>query len=189
MAFAKIAISLGQDTLADYVRQFGFLDPHDLDGIPTAAGNFPLEFIGDPELGWAGIGQSTDMVCPYSLLRFVSAVANDGVLCEPKLINDGEPSVRSRFMSAETARRLQNMMNYNVINHYDGEARFPGLKLCAKTGTAELGDGTSHAWFTGFLMDEEHPYAFVVFVEQGGGGLSVAGTVANSILQYAIRNT
>ncbi len=189
VAFAKISILLGQDTLAQYVRQFGFLDPHELDGIPTAAGNFPLEFVGDPELGWAGIGQSTDMICPYSLLRFVSAVANDGVLCEPKLINDGEPAIRSRFMAADTARRLQNMMSYNVINHYDGAARFPGLKLCAKTGTAELGDGTSHAWFTGFLADEDHPYAFVVFVEQGGGGLSVAGTIANAILQYAVRNT
>ena len=189
VAFAKIAISLGQDTLASYVRQFGFLDPHELDGIPTAAGNFPLEFIGDPELGWAGIGQSTDMICPYSLLRFVSAVANDGILVEPKLINDGEEPVRSRYLETNTAQRLQKMMNYNVVNHYEGEYRFPGLKLCAKTGTADLGDGTSHAWLTGFLLGDAHPYAFVVFVEQGGGGLTVAGSLANTVLQYAIRNT
>ncbi|MBR5095200.1 MAG: penicillin-binding protein [Oscillospiraceae bacterium] len=186
VAFAKIAIMLGQDTLARYVRQFGFLDRQELDGIPTAAGNFPLEFVGDPELGWAGIGQSTDLVCPYALLRFVSAVANDGILCEPKLIDDGEETVLSRYMSAETAAQLQQMMRYNVVHHYEGDVNFPGLPLCAKTGTAELGDGTSHAWFTGFLLDDEHPYAFVVFVEQGGGGLTVAGAAANKILQFAI---
>ena len=96
VAFAQIAIQVGQDTLVRYVRDYGFLDGHSLDGIPTAAGSFPLEFVGDPELGWAGIGQSTDLVCPYSLLRYVSAIANDGVLCEPKLIRDGEEPKRSR---------------------------------------------------------------------------------------------
>lgn len=185
VAFSKIAIMLGQDTMVQYVRQYGFLDRQSLDGIPTAAGNYPLDFVGDPELGWSGIGQSTDLICPYSLLRFVSAIGNGGVLCEPKLIRDGD-SLRSRYMEADTAERLTRMMNYTVATHYKGDKLFPGLKLCAKTGTAELGDGTSHAWFAGFLLDEEHPYAFVVFVERGGGGLTVAGKIANIVLQYAV---
>ena len=186
VAFAQIAVMLGQDTMIDYVRQYGFLDSHSLDGIPTAAGSYPLDFVGDPELGWSGIGQSTDLVCPYSLLRFVSAVANGGTLCEPKLINDGKAAKTVSFMKADTAETLGAMMSYNVVNHYGGESNFPGLKLCAKTGTAELGDGTSHAWFAGFLQDEEPPYAFVVLVEQGGGGLSAAGSLANTLLQAAV---
>ena len=59
---------------------------------------------------------------------------------------------------------------------------------CAKTGTAELGgDLTSHAWFVGFLDDEEHPYAFVVLVENGGGGLTVASPIAYRVLQHCMR--
>ena len=76
-------------------------------------------------------------------------------------------------------------MSYNVQAHY-GAWNFPGLNICAKTGTAEVGDGTSHAWFTGFLLDDAHPYAFVVLVENGGGGLGVAGPVANAVLQEAV---
>lgn len=186
VAFAKITTLVGQEEMVRHVRDYGFLDGHDLDGIPTAAGSYPLEFVGDPELAWSGIGQSTDLICPYSLLRYVSAIANDGVLCEPKLIRDGEMSLRSRFLAADTAQKLKRMMNYNVSAHYEGDTNFPGLSLCAKTGTAELGDGTSHAWFTGFLLDEQHPYAFVVFIERGGGGLSQAGAAANQILQYAV---
>lgn len=186
VAFAQIAVALGQDTMIDYVKDYGFLDSHSLDGIPTAAGSYPLEFVGDPELGWSGIGQSTDLVCPYSLLRFVSAVGNGGTLCEPKLICDGKQAKTVSFMKSKTAETLASMMSYNVANHYGGESNFPGLKLCAKTGTAELGDGTSHAWFAGFLQDEEHPYAFVVLVEQGGGGLSTAGSLANTVLQFAV---
>lgn len=184
-AFAQIAVMIGQDTLLEYVKDFGFLSAHSLDGIPTAAGTFPTEFVGDPELAWAGIGQSTDTVCPYTMLRYVSAIANNGVLCEPKLIMDGKDAVKSRLIEAGTAQKLQEMMSYNVAAGY-GSDRFPGVNICAKSGTAELGDGTSHAWFTGFLQDEAHPYAFVVMIERGGGGLTNAGAVANTLLQAAV---
>ena len=186
VAFSRLAVTLGQDTMIRYVRQYGFLDAHELDGIPTAAGSYPLEFVGDPETGWSGIGQSTVLVNPFAMLRYVSAIANDGVLCEPSLILDGKAPEMSRLVEVSTAEKLKEMMSYNVVSHYGGEERFPGLRLCAKTGTAEVGDGTTHAWFTGFLDDPEHPYAFVVMIERGGGGLTVAGQVAKSVLQWAV---
>ena len=186
IAFAQIAISVGQREMVNHVRAYGFLDPHSLDGIPTAAGSYPLDFVGDPETAWSGIGQSTDLICPYSMLRFVAAIANDGILVEPKLIDDGRPAEQSLLVNPDTAKTMQELMRNNVIQTY-GDNRFPGLEVCGKTGTAEVGDGTDHAWFTGFLKDEEHPYAFIVFVERGGGGLSVATPIANTVLQAAMR--
>ena len=188
VAFSKIATLVGQDNMVKYVRGFGLIDPHRLGDIPTAAGSYPLDFVGDPELGWSGIGQSTDLVNPYAMLCFVSAIANNGVLVEPTMIQGGKPPVKSRFMSAGTADKLKQMMAFNVSYAYDGDFRFTGLKLCAKTGTAELGgDLTSHAWFVGFLDDEEHPYAFVVLVEHGGGGLSVASPIAYRVLKHCMQ--
>ena len=188
VAFSKIATLVGQDSMVKYVRTFGFLDSHRLGDIPTAAGSYPLEFVGDPELGWSGIGQSTDLVNPYAMLRFVSAIGNGGVLVDPTMVQGGKPPVKSRFMASETADRLRQMMAYNVSYAYDGDFRFTGLKLCAKTGTAELGgDLTSHAWFVGFLDDEEHPYAFVVLVENGGGGLTVASPIAYRVLKHCMQ--
>ena len=187
--FAQLAVRVGQNTMADYVRQYGFLDSQSLDGIKTAVGNYPLEFVGDPETGWSGIGQSTDLVCPYSMLRFVCAIANGGVLIEPKLINDGSSPISERFMDASTAAVLKQMMSYTAQTSYDAEHNFPNLKICAKTGTAEIGDGTSNAWFVGFLDDEEHPYAFVTMIERGGGGLAMAGTLTNKFLQDYIYNS
>ncbi|MBQ3210360.1 MAG: hypothetical protein IJB09_02570 [Oscillospiraceae bacterium] len=189
VAFAQMAVKLGQDTMVKYVRQYGFLDKQSLDGIPTVAGSYPTEFVGDPELGWSGIGQSTDLVCPYAMLRFVCAIANDGVLLEPKMIDDGKAPRAERFMEAGTAKKLREMMSYNVSYSYGGEDTFPGLNMCAKTGTAEIGDGDTHAWFVGFLDDEEHPYAFVTMVERGGGGLYVAGNTTSRILQEYIANS
>lgn len=186
-AFAQISVSLGQDTMVEYVKKYGFLDKSALDGIETAAGSYPTEFVGDPELAWSGIGQSTDLVCPYSLLRYVAAIGNGGILSEPRLIMSGAEPVKTRLIEADTAEKLGELMSYSVVSHY-GADRFPGLDICAKTGTAELGDGTSHAWFAGFLADDAHPYAFVVLVEHGGGGLSAAGSVANAVLQTAVGN-
>lgn len=181
--FAQLAVRVGQSTMAEYARMYGLLDRQSLDGIKTAAGNYPTEFVGDPETGWSGIGQSTDLVCPYSMLRFVCAVANGGILAEPRLINDGQAPIYERFMDAGTADYLKQLMSYTAETAYDAEHNFPGLKICAKTGTAEIGDGTSNAWFVGFLDDEEHPYAFVTMIERGGGGLTTAGSVTNKFLQ------
>ena len=185
VVFAQLAVELGYERMLRSARAFGFLDSQRLDGIATAAGSFPAEYPGDPELGWAGIGQSTDLVCPYSMLRFVAAIANDGELSRPRLIRDGSLGETSRLLPAETARGLRRLMHYNVVNGY-GEDRFPGLRVCAKTGTAERGDGSSNAWFVGFLADDQHPYAFVVMIERGGSGLNAAGSLANEILQYAV---
>ena len=187
VAFAQIAVSLGQDTMVKYVNDLGLLDRHELDGIPTAKGSYPTEFVGDPELAWSGIGQSTDLVCPYSLLRIVSAIANDGIIVEPKLIMDGKTPQSSRLLERTTAEKMKELMAFNVSYHYGGSETFPDLNICAKTGTAETGTGTTHSWFAGFLDDEAHPYAFVTFVEDGGDGLGTAGVLTNKILHYYLR--
>ena len=187
VAFAQIAVMLGQDTMIDYVTKYGFLDSQSLSGIDTVKGVYPLEFVGDPELGWSGVGQSTDLVCPYTMLRFLCAVANEGMLIEPEIVRSLDEAEPVRFMNADTAKKLAEMMNYTVVEHY-GEDAFPGLKLCAKTGTAELSGGAPHSWFVGFLADEEHPYAFVTLVERGGFGISAAGGVTNEVLQWAVKN-
>ena len=76
------------------------------------------------------------------------------------------------------------MMDYTVDYNYSSAMDIGTLPLCAKSGTAELGDETSHAWFTGYLRDGA-PLAFVVVLERGGGGLTQAGPVALSVLNTA----
>lgn len=183
-AFAEISLELGADALAQYAKGLGFTDAQKLDSITTAAGSFTEGAAGSANLAWSGIGQYEDLICPYSMLRLVSTIANGGSVVEPTLLLDNTND-STTLLKTSTANKLRDMMNYNVRAHY-GTNTFPGLNLCAKTGTAEVGDGTSHAWFTGFLLDDAHPYAFVVLVENGGGGLSVAGSVANTVLQAAV---
>ena len=90
-----------------------------------------------------------------------------------------------KIYSAETCQRLKEMMRNNVLTQY-GQAQFGDLPVCAKSGTAEVGGGQQpHAWFAGFIDDPEHPLAFVVLVENGGGGAAEAGSIAAKLLAQA----
>jgi cell division protein FtsI/penicillin-binding protein 2 len=185
VAFGELSLELGAEKLAEYAEKFGLTTQHDLSGIPTAAGAFDLGKTGSIDEAWSGIGQYNDLVNHYAMLRYVSAIANGGELCEPTLLPRRLPGRSTELLPPDTAGQIADMMEYNVQNSY-GSWSFPGLAICAKSGTAELGDGTSHAWFTGFLKDDAHPYAFVVVIEHGGGGLKNAGAVANAVLQAAV---
>ena len=183
-AFANLALELGGETLARYAMELGLSGQLSLNGAVTTPGRVDSFADDSADLAWAGVGQATDLICPLAMLRFTAAIANGGTAAEPTLLC-GQRAETAALLSAETAQQLKSMMNYNVVAAY-GAGNFPGLKLCAKSGTAEVGDGTSHAWFTGFLDDEAHPYAFVVMIENGGGGARNAGPVANAVLQKAL---
>ena len=185
-AFGAIALELGADTLAEYAQKLGITQELTLDGMTIPAGSFDKAEEGSIGLAWSGIGQYNDLVVPYALVRYVSAIANGGSVMEPTLLGHGTLDRATEILSSETAAQISAMMNNNVKTAYGGEWTFPGLDVSAKTGTAEVGDGTSHAWMTGFLNDPNHPYAFVVLVENAGGGLTNAGPVANQVLQAAV---
>lgn len=185
-AFGAIALELGADTIAEYAEKFGLTQELSLDGMTVTAGSFDKAEADSIGLAWSGIGQYNDLVVPYALVRYVAAIANGGSVYEPTLLGHGTLSRETELLSADTAARISEMMNNNVQTAYGGQWTFPGLNVSAKTGTAEVGDGTSHAWMTGFLNDAEHPYAFVVLVENAGGGLTNAGPVANQVLQAAV---
>ena len=197
VAFAQMAEELGADTLKKYTEKAGLTDSYSIDGLPTAKGTFDFNGITDGQLGWAGVGQYKDQVNPCSLMVYMGAVANGGKAAKPCLIQKtvsplGIPSLphvttrTGTLISSGTASKLADMMAANVEKTY-GTKRFPNMDICAKSGTAEVGEGeTPHAWFAGFLRNEDAPYAFVVLVENGGGGSSVAGTVAGKVLDIMV---
>ncbi|MGN1442699.1 MAG: M56 family metallopeptidase, partial [Acutalibacteraceae bacterium] len=68
VAFAQIAVQLGADNLNNAFQQAGLATPHKtIDRITSTAGSFSTSTENSKsEIGWAGIGQSTTLVNPYS---------------------------------------------------------------------------------------------------------------------------
>ncbi len=190
--FAELALELGADLLNNYASKFALTKSISIDGIKTNAGSFEKAESDTADLAWSGIGQYNDLVCPAGMLRFIGAIANGGVALDISLIHDKGlaeliPPGSQRLLSKATSGKIATMMNYNVYKTY-GEGNYPGLELFAKSGTAEVGsDAPPHAWFVGYITNEEYPLAFVVVVENGGSGSQTAGPIANTVLQAAIK--
>jgi peptidoglycan glycosyltransferase len=194
--FADITLRLGMDTLKEYVKKSGLTTSYSVNGIRTTPSSFEFPSSKVTE-AWTGIGQYKDLVNPCSMMVYMGAVANGGKSVEPKIISslkfsNGMPadfdwtSKTDELIKASTAKKLRSMLRNDVISNY-GQANFPGLKLYAKSGTAELGNGKQpHSWFTGFIKNPGYPYAFIVLVENGGWGSETAGSVANTVLQKVV---
>ncbi|NBH77363.1 penicillin-binding protein [Clostridiaceae bacterium] len=190
--FAELAVELGAEVMQAYTDKAGLSGSYSVSGIATEPGRFTFAGATENELGWAGCGQHHDRVNPCSLMVYMGAVANGGQAAVPQLIQSVHTSFGfSTYWYREkqtdvliepgTAGRLADAMSYTA--EYTGKGRFGNIDICVKSGTAEVGGGKQpNAWFTGFIRDPAHPYAFVVLVENGGGGSSVAGAVAAQVL-------
>ena len=196
VVFGEIAAELGPKTLMRYAEQVGVTRRYSFDGTTTAVGSFDVSNAAESELAWAGIGQYTDQINPCQYMTYMGAIANGGSAAEPFLVKEvtygdsvkykASTSSTGRLLDSTTAGRLADMMHNAVVNVY-GEWNFAGLYAGGKSGTAENGGGkAANAVFAGFLQDSDYPLAFIVVVEEGGGGASVCTPILSQVLSACV---
>lgn len=194
-AFATLATQVGGKTLEKYAKEAGLTSKVNVNGLNTAAGSFTAG-TSDNDVGWSGVGQYKDLVNPCAELTLMGCIAQGGSAATPRLLKSvtsskGLPVAHVTTETskigwkADTCDKIRTLMHNNVTSNYSKNLDFDGLNVCAKSGTAEVGTSKPHAWFVGFVEDSAYPYAFVVVVENGGWGSSVAGGVAASLLKAA----
>lgn len=191
VAFGELAAELGAGVLQEYAEKLGLTGSISCEGYKTAPGKIDLSGADDGDVAWAGIGQYTDQVGALAFLRYMGAIANGGSAAEPYLMQrvrkgddityEAETKLTSAMIQPETAGTLTKLMRNDVQTIY-GDWQFGGLSVCAKSGTAEREGQTANAMFAGFVLDASCPVAFVVFVENGGAGSTVAAPVAAKVL-------
>ncbi len=195
--FAQLAVDLGADKMTEQANKMGFNKSVSIGSIDTASSKYDVSEADQNELGWSGVGQYTDLASPMTMAIISGAIANGGTPTLPYLVSQvslpfGIPTIPqggksgSQMLSSENASILSDMMRYTVENEYNGGG-FNG-EICAKTGTAEVGEGKSaHAWVTGFSRDESCPLAFAVIVEHGDSGYLAALPVAAEVMNKALQ--
>ena len=192
-AFAQVAELLGGETLQYYVDQFQITKSVTFDGITTAAGGFDVSSEDMLEVAWSAVGQGNDQVNACRFLTYMGAIAGGGIGVEPYLVEriqvgsstayQAKAVSTGRIMSTATALTLQQYMRGNVQNNY-GDENFPGLTVCAKTGTAQVeGSEKSTATFCGYTLDEDYPFAFIAIVENAGYGSKVCVPIMSAVLE------
>lgn len=197
IVFAELAVELGQDIMTKTAGKIGINQSFDVDGVKTAKGEYDVSEANTNQLAWSGVGQYNDKVNPMQMAIICGAIANGGQSKNPTLIKD--TSVLSvlginssgggkELFNPDTAQKLDEIMRYTITDYY-GDNLFGGLSVCAKTGTAEVGENKEPtAWMVGYSKDEDCPLAFACVVEESGFGFTYAGPVAEAAMIQAAKS-
>lgn len=201
VTFGKLAYQLGVDRLRQTAEQFGFNENFKFGDFMIYNSRFPESVEGQNGIVWAGIGQGEVLVTPLHMAMIAGSVANGGAMMQPYLVKKitsadgeivraGQSSVYRQVMRADTANLIAKYMYETVESGTASRAKISGYTVCGKTGSAETSDDKTKAtdsWFTGFLYDDDHPYAVAVVIEEGGAGGQAATVLGKTALEYALQ--
>ncbi len=195
--FADLGVKLGWAGLTDIAKRYGF---GSRPSFTLDAATSQIHGPGSEEtktlLASTAFGQGELLATPLQMALVAAAIANGGVLERPHigLEERGEngsvgaiesPSSR-RIIDASLAATMRDFMVSVVQNGQANGVNIPGIAVGGKTGTAEAGDGTSHAWFIAFAPAQDPRIAIAVVVENGGQGGVVASPIAGQVIRAAL---
>ncbi|NBE55026.1 peptidoglycan D,D-transpeptidase FtsI family protein [Streptomyces boluensis] len=204
--FGKIGSDLGKDKMLETSQKFGF-NKEQFIPVRSSASIFPKD-MDKPQTALSSIGQFETATTPLQMAMVASAVANDGTLMEPYMIDQlqapnldviekHDPKVMSEPLSKPNAQKLQEMMETVVQQGTGTAAQLPNATVGGKTGTAQHGVDNSekpYAWFISYAKNPSGgaPVAVAVVVEDSdadrgdisGGGL--AAPIAKNVMKAVI---
>ncbi|MCW2928039.1 MAG: penicillin-binding protein 2 [Thermoleophilia bacterium] len=185
-----------------WIRRFGFGSTTGIDFPGEAPGiMLPTKDWSDVSIGNIPIGQGIS-VTPIQLAAAYAAIANDGVIVQPHLLQriGSEPRAKyssRRVLSAKTAATMRSMFE-GVVQDDRGtgkKAGIEGYEVAGKTGTANVAgpDGYSetkyNASFVGFVPAKNPRLVTLVVVNEPTNGIfggDVAAPAFEEITEFAL---
>ncbi|WP_073950663.1 penicillin-binding transpeptidase domain-containing protein [Streptomyces kebangsaanensis] len=206
--FGKIGADLGNEKMLEETKKFGFTKEQ---FVPVRANASVFsDDMNKSQTALSSIGQFNTATTPLQMAMVVSAIANDGKLMKPYMVDklqspnldtleQTKPEELSRPLSSRNAQILQSMMETVVKDGTGRNAQIGGVTVGGKTGTAQHGVDNSekpYAWFISYAKtsDGSSPVAVAVVVEDdnanrddiSGGGL--AAPIAKSVMEAVINS-
>ena len=141
------------------------------------------------------IGQGKTLVTPFHMALITCAIANDGVLMQPyvidhttddegNLVEKYEPKEYATLLSQTDAAVLHEYMRAVVEEGTATKLLNDNYEVYGKTGSAEFSSSSksSHSWFVGYAHREgKEDIAVAVIVEDSGIGSEYAVPIAQEI--------
>lgn len=161
-AFIQLGQKVGVDTLYKYFEAFGFFKKT---GIATSGEAFGIfhdkSSVGPVELATISFGQRFT-ITPLQMISAVSAIANDGVLMQPRIVKEVtnadtgavttvETKEVRQVISAETSKKILSMMESVVTDGGGKYGQVAGYSVAGKTGTSEATEGSTAGYVSSFV--------------------------------------
>ena len=201
-AFMQLGQRIGASTLYKYFDAFGLFDEVGSDISKAYEGTFyDLSDMGPVELATTSFGQRFE-VSPLQLISAISAICNEGVYVEPRIVNKVENTdtgsieiidtkdVR-QVISKETADKVKDMMQSVVVKGTGRQAAVEGYSIGGKSGTSEpIAANIEEGYVASFIAASpiENTQVVVLFMLEGLSkdaehqGGTVAGPYVSKIL-------
>jgi cell division protein FtsW (lipid II flippase) len=180
-----------------YFAQFGtydvgapaLLETANLLGIAAASPNTAAEL--KKSLPQSSYGQGEVVASPFQMARVAATIANGGAMPQGRWITDetnNRTAAPQTVLSPDSAQTLARFMR-EVVTGGTGRRAAGAIPIAGKTGTAELTDAPSHAWFIGFAPygSAGRKIGFSVLIENGVYGGTAAAPAAAEIVDAAAK--
>lgn len=205
-ALMQLGKRIGAPTLYKYYEAFGLFDKT---GIATSGETnsyfWNLEDVGNIELATMSFGQRF-RITPIQLITAVSAVANDGILVEPRIVKEVQnPDTGSvvtidsnnvrQVISKDTVNELMDMLESVVTDGTGRYGQVKGYSVAGKTGTSEPDYSNENSMyvssFVGISPVEDPEVVVLVTLydpkgPNGHQGGTIAAPVASQILSEVL---
>ena len=194
-SYANIGLNyVKQKTFNDVLKELMFNGKLPIDLAYSRSKSRVRDEMNKGDIMQLAIGQGATTVSPMHMNMITSAIANNGILMKPYLVQevnsaDGKvlesyhPEEYKRLMSEEEARILTEMMVQVVQKGTASKLKGRSYTAAGKTGSAEFNSSLtdSHAWFTGFAPADDPEICVTVIVEDAGSGGSFAVPIAKRV--------
>lgn len=171
--FAKVALKLGYNKFMEGLNKLGFNEDINFE-IGTTKSTYDTDgkITDEVQLADSGYGQGQILVNPIHMASIYSAFVNNGNMIKPTIIYEEDKKVeylKENAISQEAANTIKEDL-IQVVESPNGtahDAKIEGVKIGAKTGTAELKaskdeKGEVLGWFNAFTADESSENQLVV---------------------------
>ncbi|WP_103760170.1 penicillin-binding protein 2 [Streptomyces sp. SM10] len=210
--FLDAALKVGDKGMRETAEKFGFNEDvySEAFGDMLATKSLYPEKLDKPGTALTGMGQGSLTSTPMQMAMITAALANDGKLMQPYVVDqlrgpdvsvleEHEPQLMSQAVSEETAKKVQEMMEFTAKEGSAKRALIDGVTVGGKTGTAQRGNDVTkevpYGWFVSYGKNSDgRSVAVAVFIDptamdisrsdiSGGGlGAPIARNVMKAVL-------
>ena len=207
VAAIKLGLRVGDPTMYDYIKRFGFGARTGIELPGETAGLLrKVERWQPSSIGSIAIGQEVG-VTPVQMVAAFGALANDGVRIAPHLIREvrnaegavvyrAQPEHR-RVIGPEIALALRGMLEGVTLNGTAKQAQLDGYSAAGKTGTAQKIDPKTRAYsatkfvgsFVGFAPVSNPQVVIIVVIDEPAGayhGGDVAAPIFREVAEQVL---